>query len=201
MAQPLDPRRLRPRRRWYGTAVAIGVLFIGLGIVSERVGHASAVSTIPDFQVYSDKGATAPQLAGGRGYALYIPADSPGSCLVGLVDMGEISETAVRFTQDGQEWVHVGNFAVTYSGSNPVDCEASQYAIGDEFAHSDYQFRKSIGATGLIVLCCLGITIGFFLALIVGLSRGFQRRILLAERRPVGKPAGTFPAPELVPHD
>ncbi|WP_035859307.1 hypothetical protein [Cryptosporangium arvum] len=185
MAQPLDPRRLRPRRRWYAIAVAIGVLFVGSGIVSERVGHASAISIIPKFQVYSDKGATEQQLAGGHGYALYIPADSPGSCVVGLADMGEIAETAVRFTRDGQEWVHVGNFVVTYSKDNVIECEASRYALSDEFTHSDYQFRESLGATGLITLSCLGITIAFFLALIVGLSRGFHRRILLAQR-PVG---------------
>lgn len=186
MAQPLDPHRLRPRRRWYGIAVAIGVLFIALGVAAEHVGHNSALSTIPKLQVHTDKGTTYHKLTINHSYAVYIPSDSPGSCLVGLADMGEVPDRAVRFTRDGQEWVHVGNFVVTSSGPNAVTCEATRYALSDELPNSEYQFRQSLGATGLFVLASLGITIGFFLALIVGLSRGFHRRILLAERRPVG---------------
>lgn len=182
MAQPIDPRRLRPRRRWYGVAILVAVLSIALGVGGMTVGYLSAENLSPDFRTYpGDKMSLIP-MESGRRYALYVPANGPRICIVGTEKVAMPADEGFTFTRDGQKWAHVGNVQAVASASYSVKCEAPSYGFGDLPEYDQYRLRGGPGLAALLGLPCLGMTLCFAIALVTGLRRGRHKMRLQTAR-------------------
>jgi len=177
----MDPRQLRPRRRWYGIAVGIAVLFTAIGIGGFVVGIVSATGSIPDFDsTYPGNQDSQVTLESGRSYGIYVPENSPQTCNVDDRVTTASPNATFTFTRDGQQWVHLSNLTVDAAGTYTVNCDAPTYAVGP--APELGQFAGGIGGglAALMGLPCLGITIGGIIALVTGLRRSSHKKRLQA---------------------
>ncbi|GAA3389101.1 hypothetical protein [Cryptosporangium minutisporangium] len=182
MAQPIDPRQLRPRRRWYGVAIFIAVLFIALGIGGMTIAYLRTENTYPDFQTYSGKEPSLIEIAPRREYALYVPENASWICTIDSETVKPLDEEPLEFTRDGQRWVHVETMVSRVSGTYSVQCEAPTFGFGDPPPYNRYRLQLGSGVAALLGLPCLGLTICFVLALVTGLRRGRHKLRLQAAR-------------------
>ncbi|EXG82280.1 hypothetical protein CryarDRAFT_3445 [Cryptosporangium arvum DSM 44712] len=182
MAQPIDPRQLRPRRLWYGIAVFIAVLSIALGIGGLAVSDHLMDNTYPDFQTYSGKEVSLIEVDASRDYGLYVPKNARQFCTVGSLTATPRDEEPWEFTRSGQRWVHVDTVRPNESGPYSVKCDAPTYGFGDPPPFDQYRLQAGSGLAALLGLPCLGLTICFAIALVTGLRRGRHKVRLQAAR-------------------
>ena len=180
MAQPIDPRQLRPRRRWYGIAVFVAVSSIALGIAAMTASYFWTDSTYPDFQTYSGEKPSFIKMQANRDYGLYVPENASQTCTVQSQTVKPRDEKPLDFTRDGQRWVYVKTVLFPGAGTYSVQCEATTYGFGDPPPFELYERRIEYGVEALLGLPCLGLLACFVIALTTGLRRGRHRMRLQA---------------------
>ena len=183
----MDPRQLRPRRRWYGIAVFIAVLFTAIGIGGFVVGIVSATKSIPDFDsTLTGNQDSQVRLEAGRDYAIYVPENSPQTWNVDERVTTVSPGATFTFSRDGQQWVHVSNLTVDAAGAYTVNCDAPTYAVGAAPELGKFAGGIGGGLAALMGLPCLGITLGGVIALVTGLRRNSHKKRLQAAAGPYG---------------
>jgi hypothetical protein len=177
----MDPRQIRPRRRWYGVAVAIAVLFTAIGVGGFVAGIVTATNSVPDFDhTYTGNQESQVQLEAGRKYALYVPENSSRSCTVDERVTTRNPNATFSFTRDGQQWVHLTNLSAGAPGAYSINCSVPTYAVGAEPELGQLAGGIGGGIAALLGLPCIGITIGGIIALVTGLRRSSHKKRLQA---------------------
>ncbi|SHN44122.1 hypothetical protein [Cryptosporangium aurantiacum] len=181
MAQPIDSSTLRPRRRWYGVAVFIAVLFTAIGIGGFVVGIVTATKSIPDFeQTFTGNQVNQVQLDAGRSYAFYVP-EGAGGWNTQFDERIQVKNPGATFsfTRDGQQWTHLRTLTVDTSGTYTIDSDATTFAIGEEPEIGQFAGGLGGGIAALVGLPCFGIVVGGIIALVTGLRRSSHKRRLM----------------------
>jgi hypothetical protein len=181
MVQPIDPRQLRPRRRWYGIAVLVAVLFTAGGVGAFTLGLVSAVKSIPQF-TYALQGAASDatvELNAGT-YGVYVPEAAPTTCTYGDGVRSSEPSATLTFTRNGQSWVWVSNITVDARAKYQVSCDSGTFAIGEKPEVGQFAGGLAGGILALAGLPCIGITIGGIIALVTGLRRSSHKKRLLS---------------------
>ena len=195
MAQPLDsrlprdsrgpdPRLLRPRRRWYGIAVSVVVLFVILAIGGLLASYTARGRAEPEFySVHETAGQDVRvQVNAGTDYGIYVPEDANGSC---AVDADVISldapgtGSANTYRQNGVSWRVAASFTAVEDGVVTFRCGVAPAAFGgarDEVAHA---WAGGGIVASVACLPCLGFMVGGAIALVTGLRRSSHKKRLL----------------------
>lgn len=181
----MDPRQIRPRRRWYGVAIGIAVLFTLIGIGGFVAGIVTATNSVPAFDgTYTGKQESSVQLEAGRTYAVYVPETAATDCDVDERVTSTSPGTTFSFTRNREQWVHVTNLSVDTTGAYPINCSAPTYAVGPAPELDKFASGIGGGIAALMGLPCLGLTIGGVIALVTGLRRSSHKKRLLAAGTP-----------------
>ncbi|SHN46305.1 hypothetical protein [Cryptosporangium aurantiacum] len=195
MAQPIDPRlphesrvadprQLRPRRRWYGIAGAVVVLFIVLAIGGSLVSlYAMGRAEVEFYSVHETAGQDVRvRVKASNDYGIYVPKGATGSC---TVDSDVVSPyppgtgTAKSYSHSGESWRMAASFHAFEDGTVIFRCSAAPAAFGG--SQETTGFRLAVGGLGASVAClpCLGVTVGGAIALGTWLRRSSHKKRLL----------------------
>lgn len=196
---------LRPRRWWYGVAVAAAVLGLAAGVASGVLAAAAAVQVsdgageleprltplpvgVPatveldsqgDWAVYIEAGATARVSCGGDGLTV-----SAAPAEVTTVQGGTTWRQAqlVRAREPGRHQLTCTSIDRTADLAFGQALDASGRTAAAERTRAQI-VRAALGVLGAIVSTSLGVLAGGLLAVAVWLRRNNHRKRLLAERR------------------
>jgi hypothetical protein len=180
MAQRIDPRALRPGRVWYAIGGSIAGVFIAVGIGIFIFLGVTATSEIPKlYSVHPSNGQdVSVALEGGTGYALYVPINEPGSCVLGQGLKSEPISGRLTVTRNGREWLRVAEFTVESDGVYTYRCSTSESALGEQADEGRLGGLVGGALLGGLGLPCLGIVIGGTIALVTGQRRSSYKRRL-----------------------
>ncbi|GAA3394154.1 hypothetical protein [Cryptosporangium minutisporangium] len=180
MAQPIDPRVLRPGRVWYAIAAAITGLFVAVGIGVFLYAGVIAISAIPSFHsIHESNGRNVSvALEAGTRYALYVPIGASDTCVLGDGIDSEPLSSRVTVTRNGREWLRVAEITVAYDGAYTYRCEASQSALGESADDDEFGGLVARAFLSVLGLSCLGVVVGGVIALVVGVRRSSHKRRL-----------------------
>ena len=194
----VDPKELRPRRRWY----AIGVATLLALVVSGAIGFFTTLLPVlgqPEFDAEvhgageADFALAAPEKDLHQ-LSLYVSPSggAPQACVLRTPE-GEREFSAPRATHEGHtnngSWEMVGRIKGLEAGEYTLSCEGDEettYSVTQQDLLDDLLFGF-FGALGFAVLLPgLGVFVGATILIVTAVRRNSHKRRLLAERARYG---------------
>jgi len=194
----VDPKELRPRRRWY----AIGVATLLALVVSGAIGFFTTLLPVlgqPEFdaEVHGAGEADFALAATEKDLhqlSLYVSPSggAPQACVLRTPE-GEREFSAPRATHEGHtnngSWEMVGRIKGLEAGEYTLSCEGDEettYSVTQQDLLDDLLFGF-FGALGFAVLLPgLGVFVGATILIVTAVRRNSHKRRLLAERARYG---------------
>ena len=194
----VDPKELRPRRRWY----TIGVVSLIALVVSGAIGFFTTLLPVlgqPEFDAEvhgtgeADFALADPE-EGLHQLSLYVSPSGgvPQACVLRTPE-GEREFSSSNATHEGHtnsaSWEMVGRIRGLEAGEYTLSCEGNEettYSVTQQDILDDLLFAF-FGALGFaIVLPGLGVLIGATILIVTAVRRNSHKRRLLAERARYG---------------
>lgn len=192
----IDPRQLRPARKWYVVAGMVAVLGILAGGGLGAVGMTSVMRDLPNLVAEFDAGEPARvSLTGSREWAVYAATDAGqtiggarAECIVTGPDGREApvrsAPYAFTFSRGDHSWVAVGEFSSATAGNYQVSCadtsSRNHYAVGERPEVQGFVTGIVGSLAALIGLPCVALFAGGVIGLVVAVRRSSHRTRLLA---------------------
>jgi len=184
VATPIDTRRIRPGRLWYGFAAGVVVLPFVFAVVALLLAGLAGERIDPKFDnvlLGNGKQLDVP-LAADRTYALYVVEGTSARCVFGPGVTTKPPASDYVFSRDDGSWKQAFELTVAEDGLYQVTCDAQSFAIGQ--TPDDAWLPDSVTALVLAVtfLPCLGIPTGIAIAVVVAVRRSRHKQALTTGR-------------------
>lgn len=209
--QPFAPpqipaNELRPGRHWYGTAAAIAVVLVVLGVVIGLYRFNNAIDAVDTDHHFANGDTVALRLEPESEKTIWIRDRGPSAAqecsITGPGDAALTDPGIDVFLTHDEAWNPLYTIDVPRAGNYEVTCSSqgpSRYAIGD----SGGMIAFVGGLIRAIALPIFGISICAVIILVTAVRRSSHRKRLLAERYGYGggHPAHPSPGHEPIPAD
>lgn len=183
----IEPGELRPKRLWYVVAGAVGVVLIGLGVLSLVRTLTGAIDSIDKDGRFRSGESLTLNLESGQERAVSVDQLNGSTFRYDCRATGpddptlERPEGSFKVTAGGHTWQRVLVLKAHGTGEHTVTCQAgtdTEFAVGEKPERSGF-----VGGLLLTIgLPVVGLISCTLIAVLTAVRRGRHRRRLLAER-------------------